>query len=196
MLTRLNAINIMLRAVGQSPITTAGLQHPHAILASNTLTDIETEVQASGWWFNEDVGVTLLANTDGEVIIPSNALNCDPSELNNYYSGTSGLVQRGNRMYDPRAQTFFINESVKCDIIYRLDFTEIPHAAASYIAYYAALEFHSDVIGDKAKMARLESKLGLLYVALSTQDMLNRNINARTSPGAARLLSGVRPASR
>lgn len=194
MLTELQAINIMLRAVGQSPITTAGLQHPHAIVAQNTLVDIDTEVQARGWWFNEDKAVNLLPDDEGHIIIPGNALNCDPTKLNNSNYPTSNLVQRGSRMYDPINNTFVISEAVECDIRYKLEFGNIPHCCASYIAYYAALEFQADALGDQVKLQRLTQKVFDLHIELKAQDVLNRNINAQTSPNAARLIGGVRPA--
>jgi hypothetical protein len=195
MLTELNAINIMLRGIGQSPVTSAGLQHPHAIAAKNTFDILNEEVQADGWWFNEDIAVTLVQDSAGEIILPANVLRADPTAKNLPNNVTSNLVQRGTRMYDPVNNTFVIGDSVDVDITFFLAYENLPYPAQVYIAYYSSLELHSDTIGDNEKMQRLSIKVDKLYSELKTADIRNRNVNAQLSSGAARLLAGVRPVS-
>lgn len=197
MLTELDAINLMLRAIGMSPVTTTGLQHPHAITAKDLLDDVIIEVQSKRWWFNYDMDVTVAPSVpDGFINVPSNTINANPAKKNASSYPTSFLVQRGTRMYDPYAQTFVFTEAVDLDLHIQLDYTDLPYIAQLYIAHRAAAEYHSDVIGDTNKMQRLELRMENSRQELNAQHINNLSINAQTSPGAATMLGRIRPSTR
>lgn len=193
MLTELNAINTMLRAIGQSPVTSVGIMHPHVILARDVLAEHVLAVQSMGLWFNEEYGLRLLPNDEGHIILPGNVQHVDPVELNVPGQTLTNLVQRGTKLYDPVNHTFAINQPVTVNLRVELPFEELPTVVQLYVQAAAAYEFHSDVLGDQAKMQRLETKRNRAFIEMKQKDIITRNVNAMTSPGAAATLGRIRP---
>ena len=61
--TELECINIMLAAMGESPINSlTGTLPVDARIAQSTLTEVNKSVQSEGWSFNTEIDVTLTRN--------------------------------------------------------------------------------------------------------------------------------------
>lgn len=77
-LTLLQAVNQMLSAVGRGPVTStdpngAGEEAAKAI---QTISDVSVQVQAEGWYFNEEIEYALVPNpVDGTIALPLNVLS-------------------------------------------------------------------------------------------------------------------------
>ena len=67
----LEALNMLLRAVGNSPVNSKSTDHPDAVNALSTLTRIRKQVQLTGWWFNIDYGVILTPDSTSNTIVNS-----------------------------------------------------------------------------------------------------------------------------
>ena len=52
--TELDAVNQILSAVGQAPVTTLDLQNPEVYTTLQTLRNVSREVQSEGWNFNTE----------------------------------------------------------------------------------------------------------------------------------------------
>ena len=50
----LEAVNMLLRAIGSSPIVNIDVRHPDAANAIASLDRIRKRMQRRGWWFNLD----------------------------------------------------------------------------------------------------------------------------------------------
>lgn len=187
-MVRLDAINIMLAAIGEAPVTDASSQHPDVLVANNLLTQIEEQLQAPGYWFNRDYAVTLGYDTqDDSVVIPGNTLRIDPTDTTKRY------VKRDGKLYDTDNNTFAIGESVEVDIIVQLSFDDCPISWQHYCAAEGAYELHNAEIGDEQKLVRLERKRNKLRGEFRADDLRNSDHNAKYSPTALHLLAGVRP---
>ena len=141
--TKLEAINIMLSTIGESPVNSLNSGLVDAEMAETMLANISKSVQGEGWHFNREEAFPVSPNVSGEVIIPSNTLRADASLAAN----SKDLIQRGTRMYDKKNHTYNIGETVKLDLIIELDFTELPEVARRYIAIKAARVFQDRVVG-------------------------------------------------
>lgn len=188
---KLDAINQMLSAIGQSPVTTIiQNQHPDVLSAIAVLNRVDRKVQSKGWWFNTDYGLTLAFNPlTLEVVVPMTTLGVEPSDSSLPY------VQRGTRLYDYINTTFELGVSVDVDIKQLLIFENLPESAAAYIAAKASLDFVIDVIGDNNKIANLREEVRETKIDLKIEDIKYSDITLGTNPSVQGILSGIRPAN-
>jgi hypothetical protein len=188
---KLTAINQMLSAIGQTPVTfIIANQHPDVLSALAVLNRIDRKIQSKGYWFNTDYNLTLAYNAlTKEVIIPATTLSIDPTD------STSGLVQRGTRLYDSINNTFEVGASVAVTLIQKLEFEHLPEVAADYITSTCCYEFVRDKIGDRVKMDELAKDKETARKALNSEDIKYSGTSLRTHPYVAGMLSNVMPNS-
>lgn len=151
-LTELEAVNDMLASIGESPVST--LQDHgvvDAVFARSTLQKISKEVQAEGWFFNREQGVTLTPTyPDQEIYLPETALSLtflDPPVVGAY-------VQRGLRLYNRTTQSYKFTHPITVSLILELPFAELPEQAKTYIQQRATRIFQERSLGS-AELSRL-----------------------------------------
>ncbi len=140
----LEAINIMLSGIGETPVNSLESGLVDAEMAEMILNATSREVQSRGWKFNTERKYRITpATTSGEIILPSNALKADLSKE----TGEFDLVQRGNKMYDLLSHSYTIGKTVELDIVVFLDFELLPEAARNYITIKASRIFQDRTVG-------------------------------------------------
>jgi hypothetical protein len=75
--TELDAVNQILSAVGQAPVTTLDLQNPEVYTTLQTLRDVSREVQSEGWYFNTENAVEFTPNSSNEIPVADDVLQID-----------------------------------------------------------------------------------------------------------------------
>jgi hypothetical protein len=144
-MSELEAVNLMLETVGESPVsslvTTGDL---HISMALQFLYDASREVQTVGWHFNYEEEYPLALNLDYNLVFPSNTLSLDVSDIDNQYD----VVMRGNRLYDRKNHTYTFSKPIRVDIVFFLPWSDLPQPARQYIAILAARRFQRRVQGD------------------------------------------------
>lgn len=141
-MTELDAVNLMLAVIGEAPINSlqvTGLSD--AVIAHQTLTEVSREVQEKGWGFNTEDDYVLPLTVEGFINIPANVLRIDAEE-----DEQINVVQRGQRVYDKDNKTFVFSRAIKFQIVWMLDYEELPQAARYYIAIRAARKFQKRVV--------------------------------------------------
>ena len=78
--TELDAVNQILSAVGQAPVTTLDLQNPEVYTVLQTLRDVSREVQSEGWYFNTEHDVIFTPNSSDEIPVPDDVLQIDANK--------------------------------------------------------------------------------------------------------------------
>ena len=81
--TELSAVNSILGSIGQAPITSltgTALQNPEISFIKNLLDEVNKDVQSIGWNFNSAYKVKQSPDTNGNYIVPANAILYDISE--------------------------------------------------------------------------------------------------------------------
>lgn len=144
-LTELEAINEILATGSDSPIST--LEENVVIdasLAMNTLRATSVEVQTRGWNFNSDDALQITPDQDGHVRLPRNTLKIDTVGP----SANFNCIQRGLRLYNKTDKTYVFSGPVTVDIVYGLDFEELPSGARLYITIKAARKYQDRYFGD------------------------------------------------
>ena len=73
--TKLEATNVMLTAIGESPVNTITSSTTTDVsIAIQILDNVSREVQSVGWHFNTDTNYLLAKNTSNQIVLPSNCL--------------------------------------------------------------------------------------------------------------------------
>lgn len=145
-MTKLDALNIMMNAIGSTPITnTDSPQNADAIIAKATLDLTVKEIQAEKWWFNTEPGFTLTPNAENKINIPAGIIHID-------FTGRHGehrnLAIRGEYLYDIDNHTFKFDGPVTANVRLCLTFEEIPETAKLYATARAARRFQDQVLCD------------------------------------------------
>ena len=140
-MTFLESINTLLSVIGEAPVSSlsdVGVNTiSDAALASRTLREVDRDVQAEGWRFNTDTGVTLQKDSGGFFPLPGNCLRAGFSPTR-YSDGQ--FVVRGKRVYDRKNQTYAIDDQtlIVDQMVTQLDWDDLPHPAQQYITIRAA----------------------------------------------------------
>ncbi len=144
--TKLEAVNTMLFTIGESPVNTLeGGTVVDAVTAEQTLDNVSREIQSDGWAFNTEKGFPLSRAAFAPLVfnVPENALTCDPSDK------SAQIVVRAGKLYDLENHTFEFPDttSIDCDIIWQLEFEDLPETARRYITIRAARIFQAGAVG-------------------------------------------------
>lgn len=144
--TELDAINIMLGTIGESPINSldAATGVVDAVTARSILSEVAVQVQEEGWHFNTDYEFVLTPSVGtGEIFVAPNTIEVDVSA----YTSDHDVAIRGNRLYDRKNKTYSFANSIKADLTILLEFNELPQAARHYITVRSARVFQQRVVG-------------------------------------------------
>lgn len=142
--TELEAVNVMLTNIGESPVTT--LNDPDVVdagIARTILNSVNREVQSMGWWFNIDIQREFTPTAGNRIQLPQNTLRVDSTSLDR----DKNYVQRGRYLYDVENHTYTITDPVKLNIVLGLDFEDIPEVARRYVNIRAARIFQERFLG-------------------------------------------------
>lgn len=155
--TELDAINYILQIIGEQPVNSLPVEGFYtASLAQNTLNNVSREIQSRGCSFNTDINYSLAQDVSGQVTIPQNILGCNFKD--------SMYVQRANKVYNIKEHTYTINTNVICDIVWFLDFNDLPQYAKGLITIKAARKLLVELIGsdtllEETKQQEYEAEL-------------------------------------
>lgn len=154
-LSKLEAVNIILGAIGQSPVNTLSGAQPAAVdIAEQNLDLTSLDVQMKGWKFNTRYNVELQPDTETKKIpIPSNILRVEP------YQGSWDVSPSDGFLYDRRLNTFEFQRSFKAQLVYFYEWDLLPPSARTYIARRAALAYQATTLGDSGLDATLLREL-------------------------------------
>ena len=161
-------------SVGESPVNTLTVQSPEVAIAQSTLRQVCREVQAEGWKFNTETEYPINLDSNNHCIIPNNVLQID---LNHFkHLNDFDVVKRSDngvmKLYDLIEHRFnFENTSeakLYVDVIWMVDFEDVPQAFKDYITTRAARIASNRMINDP-KAAELMSTDESLARALAVE---------------------------
>ena len=147
--SKLDAVNIILSNIGQSPVVNLTSGNPIVEMAELTLNEISTTVQAEGWIFNTEYSYPLPLDQNNEAVFPENMLQCDLPV------GSGISVQRRNgKLYNRTDHTFDFSQQgvdgfLTVDVTWVFDFEDVPEAIKNYITIRAANVFAGRAVGSQ-----------------------------------------------
>lgn len=141
--TEIEAVNALLRTIGEAPISTlAGALPVDASMARQLLHATSRTLQTKGWAFNVDLDFPLPALTDGTVPVPSNTLSIDAVDK------TKRLVIRAGKLYDRANRTAVFGSTVTVNITLFHAFSDLPEYARQFVYISAGRQFQDSTLGD------------------------------------------------
>ena len=134
--TELSAVNNILGAIGQSPITTINFDNPEISVIYNLLRDANVDTQAEGWHFNREEHVTFSPDSNKNIIIGNDILSIDFHD--NYAKRTNNLVRRNGKLYNKQTHSDEFDGDIDLDVVRLYPFEDLPIVFRRYITYKAA----------------------------------------------------------
>jgi len=193
--TELEAINIMLAAIGEAPVNTlTGTLPVDVRLAQSTLTEVNKEVQSEGWSFNTEIDVTQQRdNSTQQINLSTDILRIDP---NIHQHPNIDAIQRGLKLYDRLNNKFEFDEDLICTVVYFRTFVEIPEPARRYITIKAARIFVDRLVSDDGLRTYTQQDEVRARAILMETDLANGDHNLlRGDPSLTSVFSTYSPSN-
>jgi len=192
--TELEAVNIMLASIGESPINTlTGTLPVDARIAQSILSENNKAVQSEGWSFNTEINVVLVKDSSDNIALANNIIRVDP---NIHDHPSVDAIQRGLKLYDRKNHKYTFDDDLKCTVVYYLDFDEIPEPARRYILIKAARIFIDRTVGDQSLRTYTQQDEVRARAVLMETDCNNADHNIlRGDPSSTAVISTYSPAN-
>ena len=170
-MTELDAVNIMLNAIGSDPINS--LPDSTDVDVANALRLLEKtsrSIQIKGWDFNTGT-YTLYPNKNDNKILWDNSIMSYSSQDNNTY------VKRGDYLYDMTNQTDTFDKEIILDVIVAVDYEDLPSVFKTYVAVKAALDFQMRYVADQSVQPALQMDVMDAYADIVEYDINMSDVN-------------------
>ena len=165
--TELSAVNNILGAIGQSPLTTLNFDNPEISFIYNLLRDANVDTQAEGWHFNTEKHVKYTPDsTTGKIAIGNDILSMDVHD--NHIRRDYNLVRRNGYLYDKQTHTddFSTIDSLDLDVVRLYNFEDLPIVFRRFITYRAAAAAATQLVANPNLVRLLANQAGLARAAL------------------------------
>ena len=150
----LPAVNQILAACGQAPVTSLDQTNPDVAIAYDTLLETSREVQSEGWSFNKEAHYPMTPDSNNEIKIPNNVLQIDLSVSS---ASDKNAIRKDGKLYDKEHHTSqWTDGAVDCDITWLFDWVDLPRPIQDYITCRAATKTSSRIVGDQGQYQMLQ----------------------------------------
>lgn len=146
--TKLAAVNRILSNIGQSPVTVLDSGNPLVEMAELILDEVTSAIQSEGWVFNTEYSYPFLPDSNGEIVIPDDILALDDKATADNF-----LVQRRGKLYDKASHSYQFDGKQELDVVWLVDFTDMPEAFREYATIRAANVFAGRSVGSQEAVA-------------------------------------------
>ena len=146
---KIGLVNKCLEAIGEMPLE-ADLTvediviGTDAYIALSSINNATLEVLNEGWFFNTDLKFKLVPNEYNKINIPESVLSLDGGS----YNRKGDLVIKNSQLYSRNSQSFEFEKEVYVDIIWFVEYEDMPINIYNYIGVKAANRFQSKIITD------------------------------------------------
>ena len=149
--TELSAVNAILGAIGQAPVTNLGnvvdatgseipgvsaYDNPEIAFIYNLLRDATVDVQSEGWHFNSEKHVTYTPDGNKHIIIGDDIIRIDVS--NPWAKKTLNVVRRQGRLYNKMTHSDEFDGDIDLDVVRLYSFEDLPIPFRRFITYRAS----------------------------------------------------------
>jgi len=162
--TELSAVNNILGAIGQAPITTLNFDNPEISFIFNLLRDANVDTQAEGWHFNTEKHVKFAIDANGKIAIGNDILSMDLHD--NQARRTSNLVRRNGFLYDKQDHTDVFTADLDLDVVRLYNFEDLPIVFRRYITYRASRQAATQLVANPNLVKLLQGQESLARASL------------------------------
>ena len=172
--TELSAVNSILGAIGQSPLTTLGTStvdggvqaydNPEVAVVYNLLRDANVDVQNEGWHFNTEKHVKYSPDgTTKKIAIASDVLKMDVAK--GWTHKKYDVVKRNGYLYDKYDHTDEWDGDIDLDITKLITYVNIPSVFKRYIVYKASTRAATQFVGNAQLVQLLQQQEAMARAA-------------------------------
>ncbi len=150
--TELSAVNAILGAIGQSPVTSINKTNPEIGFIYNLLRDANVDLQAEGWHFNTERHVKYTPEDVGgvqKIAIGSDILKMDVTD--GWSKRNYDVVKRNGYLYDKYDHTDDwdeLTDGIDLDIVKLISYDDLPEVFKRYVIYKAAVRAATQLVGN------------------------------------------------
>ena len=147
--TELSAVNSILGAIGQAPVTSLVYDNPEISFIINLLRDANVDPQAEGWHLNTERHVKYTPDSvTGKIAIANDVLQLDVSE--GWSRRTYDVVKRSGYLYDKIDHTddFSTIDSIDLDVVKMYNYEDLPTVFKRYITYRASRQAATQLVAN------------------------------------------------
>ena len=150
--TELSAVNAILGAIGQSPVTSINKTNPEIGFIYNLLRDSNVDLQAEGWHFNTERHVKYTPQDVGgvqKIAIGSDILKMDVTD--GWSKRNYDVVKRNGYLYDKYDHTDDwdeLTDGIDLDIVRLISYEDLPEVFKRYVIYKAAVRAATQLVGN------------------------------------------------
>ena len=155
--TELSAVNSILGAIGQSPVTAINKTNPEVGFIYNLLRDSNVEVQNEGWHFNTERHVTYTPDSNGKIAIGADIIKMDVT--NGWVKRQYDVVKRSGNLYDKYDHTddWSDHTEILLDITKLIPLEEVPSVFQRYIISRASRQAATQLVANPQLVQLLQS---------------------------------------
>ena len=162
--TELSAVNSILGAIGQAPLTTLNFDNPEVSFIFNLLRDANVDTQSEGWHFNTEYHVKFTPDANKKIAISADIVSMDLHD--NQARRTHNLVRRNGFLYDKQDHTDVFTDDLTLDIVRLYLFEDLPVIFRRYITYRASRVAATKLVANPNLVKLLAQQEALARAAL------------------------------
>ena len=164
--TELSAVNSILGAIGQAPVTSLVYDNPEISFIYNLLRDANVDTQAEGWHFNTEKHVKYTPDTNGNILIANDVLQLDVSE--GWTHRIHDVVRRNGKLYDKIDHTYDFSslDSIDLDVVLLVTFENLPIPFRRYITYRASTKAATQLVANPNLVKLLQGQEALARASI------------------------------
>ena len=184
--TELSAVNSILGAIGQSPVTSIVKDNPEIGFIYNLLRDANVDLQAEGWHFNTDFNVSYKPDsTTGKIAIGNDVLQLDVTD--GWATSKYDVVKRNGNLYDKRrtSDDWSTTSSILLDRVMLLPFEDLPTVFKRFIIARASRVAATQLVANPQLTALLAQQEQLARAACTEYECTQGNHNMLGLPSGS-----------
>ena len=175
--TKLDAVNSLLTAVGEYPISNLVDDIAEAQIAIQVIDEVSREVQSRGWSWNTRRKAKLTPDTNNNIVVPVNVTRVDATDIDGWNDRTQRYTIRSNKLFNMIDFTNTFEEPVYANLVYLWDFDDLPEEARRFITLDAQQRYMNRVVGADADMAQVQQQATRAWIAMEQDEDKNADRN-------------------
>lgn len=176
-MSKLEAVNEMLLAIGQAPVNTLNVAGIRDVSVAQTILDnVSREVQSEGHSFNTFT-MEFTPNSNGFILIGPDYLAVDADDASRNVDPVVDPDDSVLKLYDHDEESFVFPEKIKVRVLKLLAFEAMPQHARRYIVALAKLRFQASVVGSSMLNNLIEQEVGQAYASFRRSELHQQDNN-------------------
>lgn len=149
-LTKLEAVNMVLDAIGESPVSSLTSGLPDAEAAEAKLDEVRVEILSRGWHQNIEKDVTLKRDANQEILLSNIYLRVDSTGGDKEVNVVQRYSNGKRKLFDVTKRSYTFTKDLVVDLIIDIPFEELTVELQNYIASRAARKFQESALGSSS----------------------------------------------